>query len=107
MPLEPPFSVVTETLPPCWKAKLPLTEAKPSMESVSEPLTWSSWPVNARSTVGALVPAAVGIESLPAASCVKSTAGPVDAELTCTWTVPFSVMPGTPTSAAAPLALSA
>ena len=83
MPLPPP-SVVTLTVPPCWKAKLPLTEAKLSIESVSEPVTWSSAPVNARSTVGAPEPGAVGIESIPAVSCVKSTAGPVEAELT--WT---------------------
>ena len=79
----PPSSVVTETVPSaCRNAKLPVIEAKWSIERVSEPVTWSSPPVNARSTVGALVPAAVGIESFPAASCVKSTAVPVDAELT-------------------------
>jgi hypothetical protein len=99
-----PFSVVTATLPPCWNAKPPVTKTKLSIDSVSVPAARSRLPVNARSTVD---DAPVGIESLPAESCVKSTALPVDALLTCTWIVPPSCRPGMPMRSTAPDALSA
>src|SRR5439155_12193852 len=78
--------------------------AKPSIASWTEPLTLRIVPANARSIDD---DGPVAMVSFPPGRRVKSTGALFVARLTKTLSVPASVNPSIPTSAAEPLPLSA